>query len=66
MNGLTLDRHREERTVELFADSITRAGEMFLNLSPELPFMPSWNRVLSAIPDIFRLLHNTVEQDNRD
>lgn len=66
MNGLTLDRHREERTVELFAANITRAGEMFLNLSPELPFMPSWNRVLSAIPDIFPLLHDTVERDNRE
>ncbi len=56
----------EEKTVELFADNLTRAGEMFLNLSPELPFMPSWNRVLSAVPEIFALLHETVERDNRD
>jgi glucosyl-3-phosphoglycerate synthase len=66
MNGLTLDRHTEEETVELFANNLTRAGEMFLNLSPELPFMPSWNRVLSAIPDIFQRLYDTVQRDNSD
>jgi len=66
MNGLTLDRHFEEKTVELFAHNLVRAGEMFLDRSPEQPFMPSWNRVLSAVPDIYDRLREAVEKDNED
>jgi len=28
--------------------------------------MPNWNRVISAVPNIFELLINAVEQDNKD
>jgi glucosyl-3-phosphoglycerate synthase len=28
--------------------------------------MPSWNRVASAIPDIFEHLYEAVEADNRE
>jgi len=64
MNGLTIDRHKEEKAVELFAENIMRAGEVFLNNPMETPFMPSWNRVISAIPDILDHLYEAVEQDN--
>ncbi|PLX91211.1 MAG: glycosyl transferase, partial [Desulfuromonas sp.] len=57
MNGLTLDRHKEEKAVELFAENIMRAGEQFLSNPMETPFMPSWNRVISAIPDILERIH---------
>jgi glucosyl-3-phosphoglycerate synthase len=30
----------------------------------ETPFIPSWNRVISAIPDILERLHDAVEKDN--
>jgi len=64
MNGLTLDRHAEEQAVELFAQNIMRAGERFLVNPMETPFIPSWNRVISAIPDFLEQLADAVEQDN--
>jgi glucosyl-3-phosphoglycerate synthase len=66
INGLSLDRHKEEKTVELFAENIMRAGEIFLSNPMETPFMPSWNRVISAIPDILDHLYEAVEADNSD
>jgi glucosyl-3-phosphoglycerate synthase len=65
LNGLTLDRHREEATVELFAQAIVRAGERFLSNPMETPFMPSWSRVESAVPGIFERMLEAVEGDNR-
>ena len=64
MNGLHVDRHREEKAVELFAQNIMGAGEHFLNNPMETPFIPSWNRVVSAIPDILERLYEAVEEDN--
>lgn len=63
-NGLNLDRHQEEKTVELFAQHIIRAGEAFLERPSETPFIPSWSRVVSAIPDILERLYDAVEEDN--
>ncbi len=64
INGLTFDRHQEEKTVELFAQNIIRAGDAFLEKPSETPFIPSWNRVVSAIPDIMERLRDAVEEDN--
>lgn len=64
MNGLVLDRHSEEKAVELFAENIMHAGESFLANPMETPFIPSWNRVISAIPDILDRLYEAVEIDN--
>ena len=64
MNGLSLDRHAEEQAVELFAENIMSAGEHFLANPMEAPFIPSWNRVISAIPDILDRLYEAVEEDN--
>ncbi|TXS91304.1 glycosyl transferase [Parahaliea maris] len=66
MNGLTLDIHNEEKAVELFAENIMKAGEAFLARPMERPFIPSWSRVESAIPDILERLLDAVEQDNID
>jgi len=66
INGLSLDRHKEEKAVELFAENIMRAGEVFLQNPMETPFMPSWNRVRSAIPDIFDHIYEAVEEDNKE
>jgi glucosyl-3-phosphoglycerate synthase len=63
MNGLTLDIDAEERAVELFADNIIQAGETFLARPKERPFIPSWNRVVSAIPDVLERLYEAVELD---
>jgi len=65
MNGLTLDRHEEEATVELFAHNIMKAGEMFLESPDETPFMASWTRVNSAIPDFMDRFKEAVRLDNK-
>ena len=66
MNGLKLDIHSEEKAVELFAENIIKAGEAFLEHPSERPFIPSWNRVISAIPDIFEQLVAAVDADNKE
>ena len=66
MNGLTLDIHAEEKAVELFAQNIMKAGEAFLDKPMETPFIPSWNRVISAKPDILERLYEAVEADNKE
>jgi glucosyl-3-phosphoglycerate synthase len=64
MNGLYVDRHTEELAVELFAQNIMNAGNYFLENPMETPFIPSWNRVVSAIPDILERIYDAVETDN--
>jgi len=51
MNGLAVDRHREEKSIELFAENIIRAGQVFLDTPHESPFIPTWNRVHAADPE---------------
>lgn len=63
INGLTVDRHEEEKAVELFAENIVNAGNFFLQNPMETPFIPSWNRVISAIPDILERFKSAVEAD---
>ena len=65
LNGLSYDMHKEEEAIELFAENIMRAGQDY-NYSPmETPFIPSWARVLSAVPDIGYRLRRAVEADNQ-
>lgn len=66
MNGLELDIHNEEKAVEMFAENILTAGNTFLENPMETPFIPSWNRVVSAIPDILSQLKTAVELDNQE
>ncbi|MDZ7782754.1 MAG: glycosyl transferase [Halioglobus sp.] len=66
MNGLSLDIHKEEQAVEMFAENIMKAGEAFLDRPHERPFMPSWNRVMSAVPDILDRLLEAVEEDHAE
>lgn len=51
MNGLAVDRHREERAIELFAENLMRAGQVFLENPHESPFIATWNRVNAADPE---------------
>jgi glucosyl-3-phosphoglycerate synthase len=66
INGLSFDRHKEEKAVELFAQNVMRAGAYFLDNPMDTPFIPSWNRVTSAIPDIKDQLMEAVELDNEE
>jgi glucosyl-3-phosphoglycerate synthase len=64
INGLAFDRHQEEGSVDLFTESVMKAGESFLANPMEAPFIPNWNRVLSAIPDFGEQMQQAVAADN--
>lgn len=64
MNGLYVDRHKEEMAVELFAANIIEAGQVFLESPQEVPFIPSWSRVHSALPDFLQKINQVVEEEN--
>jgi glucosyl-3-phosphoglycerate synthase len=66
INGLSFDRHAEEGSVDLFSHSIVTAGESFLANPMEAPFIPSWNRVQSAIPEFARQMLAAVAADAAD
>ena len=63
INGLKLDLHSEEKAVELFALNLMKAGNHFLENPTERPFIPSWNRVNSALPGLMGELLVSVEAD---
>ena len=63
MNGLTIDRHREEQSIELFAENIMRAGQVFLDNPSETPFIATWSRVHAADPDLMRDMLVAVAED---
>lgn len=66
MNGFSTDRHKEEQGVELFAANLVEAGNIFLEYPNATPFMPSWNRVQSALPGIFEEIQAAVRRDAED
>ena len=66
MNGLEFDIHEEEKAVEIFSENIITAGHSFLDTPGDTPFMPSWNRVVSAVPDVFDKLLHAVEADRNE
>jgi glucosyl-3-phosphoglycerate synthase len=66
INGLDYDRHREDSSAEAFVQCIVSAGQQFLQTPFEIPHIPNWNRVLSAVPNIKDLLIDSVGKDNRD
>ena len=66
MNGLKFDSHTEEEAVELFAINIMKAGDDFYVNPMDTPFIPTWSRVKSAIPDFLNKLKNAVSEDNKD
>jgi len=43
-----------------------RAGDAFSYAPMETPFIPSWSRVISAVPDIGYRLRKAVEEDNKE
>ncbi len=65
INSLYFDRHSEALAVESFANGITIAGEQILKDPPGIPLIPSWSRVISAIPDFFDRLKEAVSEDNK-
>ena len=66
INGLKMDRDKEERSVSMFAKNIYDAGIDFLDNPDLIPFIPSWKRVMDAIPEVLDLFNDIVEKDNAD
>lgn len=64
INGLSMDIHAEEKVIELFSSSIIKAGEIYQRKPMEVPFIPNWRRVFSAVPDLSERLLEAVELDN--
>jgi glucosyl-3-phosphoglycerate synthase len=64
INGLIFDYHQESVMVESFTRAVQLAGQAFLEDPLYSPLIPSWNRVISAIPDFLELLNAVVEKDN--
>ncbi|PJI92358.1 glucosyl-3-phosphoglycerate synthase [Yoonia maricola] len=63
MNGLAIDRHTEENSIEMFAENIMRAGQVFLENPHETPFIPTWNRVHAADPTFLTDMHAAAQAD---
>lgn len=61
LNGLTLNRHLEEETVDTFARAIVEAGAAYLSDRDDAPFMAPWSRVLSAMPEVTERLRDAVD-----
>ncbi len=66
MNGLALDRHAEEKSIELFAENIMHAGQIFLDTPHETPFIPNWSRVNAAAPELLHELNTLVAADEQE
>jgi glucosyl-3-phosphoglycerate synthase len=62
-NDLAYDRHQEELTVRYFRDFIATAWEQ-AKTEKEGTQIPSWNRVIYSVPDIYEDLIEAVERDN--
>jgi glucosyl-3-phosphoglycerate synthase len=63
LNGLGFDRHEEELAVETFSRALRVAGLGFVRDPMEVPQIPNWNRVTSALPGFLDELREAVEAD---
>ncbi len=65
INGLDFDRHAEGVAVETFRECLIHACDQFLENPFEVQSIPTWNRVVAAVPDIFIQVQKAVEEDNK-
>ncbi len=64
INGLPYERHSEGHAIESFSEAVRRAGQQFREDPTDLPRIPAWNRVMSALPDFLDRLSATVKSEN--
>lgn len=62
-NDLVYDRHQEELTVRYFRDFLSTAWDQAMQ-DRDGTQIPSWNRVIYSVPDIYEDLLVAVERDN--
>jgi len=63
LNSLHFDRNSEEQTIEAFAQQITVAGEAVHDNPSGGTSIPTWTRVLAALPDFPRQLREAAAAD---
>jgi glucosyl-3-phosphoglycerate synthase len=63
LNCLHFDRHAEALAVESFTEAIKIAGQAFWQNPFEILLIPSWHRVIAAIPEIFDHLQEAILKD---
>ena len=66
MNSLQYDRHGEEQIIEAFAEQITSAGEIVLSDPLGASDLPTWARVVAALPDFFSRIRIAAEEDRAE
>jgi len=64
VNGLYFDRHEETLAVETFTNCIRKASAIITEDPLGVPLITSWDRVMSAVPDILKRIGEAVEADN--
>jgi glucosyl-3-phosphoglycerate synthase len=65
INSLPYDRHSEGHAIESFSEAVRRAGQQFREDPTDLPRIPAWNRVMSALPDFLDRLSSVVHEENQ-
>jgi glucosyl-3-phosphoglycerate synthase len=65
VNNLSFDRYEEELTALKFKDFLGEAGREARAGHTE-PLIPSWNRVLYSVPDIYQDLVDAVDADQEE
>lgn len=63
IDGLPYDRHAEGTAVEAFAEALGDAIVDFCNDPLRSSMLPNWNRILSANPDCYDIIQETVQSD---
>jgi len=63
INGLSFDRDGEEQMVDAFATALQIACRRHHDNALTVPMMPSWARVMAAIPGFLGLLQQAVDRD---
>jgi glucosyl-3-phosphoglycerate synthase len=60
INCLQFDRHAESTAVESFAETLKIAGQAFWKNPYEILLIPSWHRVIAAVPDVYDQLLEAI------
>ena len=63
VNDLVYDRYQEERAVRFFRDFVWTAWEQNRE-NTKSTLIPSWNRVLYSLPEIYNQILKAVDKDN--
>lgn len=65
LNSLEYDRHSEEQTIEGFAQQIIEVGAEYHTDPAGAAAMPTWTRVITALPDFPTRLRQAAAEDSR-